>query len=93
MNSPKNDKQAPEEKPEPEAELAADQEANQPDENFGLAEQHAIQRPGHSVTVIQDLSIGKDGVAETVLLVTCNGTPAGFMNDERDCTWYQVVKL
>jgi hypothetical protein len=75
------------------AKFIEDQAANQPDENFGLAETHAIRNPGHSVVTILSLDIKEDGSAGTVLMIACNGSPDKFMNDERDCIWHTIVPI
>jgi hypothetical protein len=59
-----------------------------------IAEDHALNHPGHSVTVIQDLRT-EDGETFTVLVVACMGSPVIFMQDgdERDCGFVEEMRL
>ena len=62
-------------------------------DHCNYAETHALERPGHSVVVIQDYNIGENGEAINILRITCNGTVAAYINGERDCDEYWEVIL
>lgn len=58
-----------------------------------IAEDHALNNPGHSVSVIQDITTKEDGSPGTMLRVWCIGTPEAFMNDKRDCEFVEEIDL
>lgn len=61
-------------------------------ERCNVAESHAIENPGHSVTTIVDYKVGDDSITP-FLSVTCNGDPAAFERGRRNCYFHEDLPI